>query len=244
MFVIIHKELKLFFSTATGYIVIGLFLLINALFLWFIPGAYNILDNGYASVDALFVIAPWLFLFLIPAIFMKSLSEERQNNTWEILSSKAIKERNIVLGKYFAGSIVSFIALLPAIVHFISVYFIAQPVGNVDLGQFLGAYIALVFLAAVYGSIAIFASSLTQNQVVAFVLGAVTIFFLLYGFDLLADFSTSGITALRIEKLGLNSHYRSMSRGVLDSRDIIYFLSIIIIFLIATIYRVKHYYKQ
>lgn len=241
MFAIVKKELSLFFNTLTAYIVIAVFLLINSLMLWLIPGLYNVLDSGYANLDGMFYFAPWLFLFLIPAIFMKAFAEEKQNDTWDLLANKPISESKIVLAKYLAGMLLILIALIPTLIHFVSVYYFAQPVGNVDTGQIWGSYLGLFMLATIYGTISIFASSISNNQIVSFILAALLIVFMLYGFDLIANIFTSGITAMQISNLGLNAHYKSMSRGVVDSNDLIYFLSVGILFLVATIHRVKRY---
>lgn len=234
MLSILKKELRTFFSNATGYIVIGIFLLLTALLLWIIPGQYNIPDSGYANVDGLFYVTPWLFLFLCPAITMRLLAEEKQTGTWELLTTKPISKWAIIIGKYLAGWILVILALLPTITYYLAVSYLAEPAGNVDSGAFWGSFIGLIFLSSTYVAIGIFSSSLSNNQIISFVVAVVLSFFMLYGFDLIAVFFTSGNTIQFIENLGIQAHYKSMSRGVIDSRDIVYFLIISFIFLFAT----------
>ena len=234
MYTIFKKELRYFFSNATGYIVIGIFLLVTGLFLWVIPGSYNILDSGYAQVDGLFMLAPWLFMFLCPAITMRLFAEEKQNRTWDLLQTAPIPRYKIVLGKYFASWVLGIIALLPCSLYYFSVSRIAEPVGNIDGGAFWGAYIGLIFLIGINTSIGIFASSLTRNQIVAFIIALLLCFILFYGFDLISSFFTSGETVTSIQAFGFHAHYKSISRGIVDSRDIIYFLSVSAIFLLLT----------
>lgn len=234
MFSIYLKEIRLFFSSATGYIVAGIFLLLTGLFLWVIPGQYNIADSGYANVDGLFYVAPWLYLFLCPAITMRMLAEERQTGTWELLTTKPLSKWAIVAGKYLAGWSLVIIALLPTIIYYVSVSYLAEPEGNVDPGAFWGSFAGLIMLAAVYVAIGIFSSSVTKNQIVSFILAVVLSFFFFYGFELLASFFTTGDIGYWIENLGMHAHYKSMSRGVIDSTDLVYFLAIIFIFLFST----------
>ncbi|NDV47018.1 gliding motility-associated ABC transporter permease subunit GldF [Paludibacter sp. 221] len=239
MFSIFKKELHAFFSNATGYIVIGIFLLLTGLFLWVIPGEYNILDAGYANVDGLFYLAPWLFLFLCPAITMRLFAEEKQTGTWELLITKPISRLQLVLGKYLAGWVLVCMALIPTILYYLSVWYLAEPIGNVDAGGFWGAFIGLIFLAAVYVAIGTFASSLSKNQIVSFIVALVLCFFFYYGFELLGSFFSSGKTIYFLEGLGIHAHYKSMSRGVIDSRDIVYFVVLIVLFITATTWRIK-----
>lgn len=234
MLSIFKKELRSFFSNATGYIVIGIFLLLTGLFLWVIPGQFNVLDAGYANLDGLFYLAPWLFLFLVPAVCMRFFAEEKQTGTWELIKTKPLSAWQIVLGKYFAGLLLVVLALLPTIIYYIAVSYLAQPVGNVDAGQFWGSFIGLIFLAAAYTSIGIFSSSITRNQIIAFIIALVISFFMFYGFDLLSSFFSGGAEIYFLENLGIHSHYKSMSRGVIDSRDLVYFLVVCGVFLAAS----------
>ncbi len=239
MLSILKKELRAFFSNATGYIVIGIFLLLTGLFLWVIPGQFNVLDAGYANVDGLFYLAPWLFLFLCTAISMRFFAEEKQTGTWELLVTKPLSQWQIVLGKYLAGTILVLLALIPTVIYFFSVSQIAEPQGNVDTGLFWGSFIGLFFLAAVYVAIGTFASSLSKNQIIAFIVGVVLCFFCYYGFDLLTSFFSGGTQIQLIENLGIRAHYHSMSRGVIDSGDVVYFVVVCAIFLTLTVWRLK-----
>jgi len=240
MISIFRKELRSFFSNATGYIVIGIFLLLTGLFLWVIPGQYNIIDAGYANVDGLFYLAPWLFLFLCPAVTMRLFAEEKQTGTWELLVTKPLSKLQLVLGKYFAGWVLVALALLPTLIYYFSVSYLAEPVGNVDSGAFWGSFIGLFFLAGVYVAIGTFSSSLSNNQIISFVVALVLSFFFYYGFDLLASFFTSGQAIQYLESIGINSHYKSMSRGVIDSRDVIYFVGVSVVFILATVRKIKN----
>jgi len=239
MFSVFKKELRTFFSNATGYIVIGIFLLLTGLFLWVIPGEYNILDAGYANVDGLFYLAPWLFLFLCPAVTMRFFAEEKQTGTWELLVTKPLSKIQIVLGKYLAGWLLVALALVPTLLYYFSVSYLAEPVGNVDSGAFWGSFIGLFLLAAVYVAIGLFASSLSNNQIISFVVTVALSFFFYYGFEVLTGFFASGQSIQLIETFGIHAHYKSMSRGVIDSRDLLYFLLLSTGFLSATVWKIK-----
>ncbi len=236
---ILKKELRAFFSNATGYIVIGIFLILTGLFLWVIPGEYNILDSGYANVDGLFYLAPWLFLFLCPAVTMRLFAEEKQTGTWELLVTKPLSKLQIVSGKYLAGLLLVTLALLPTLLYYFSVSYLAEPVGNVDSGAFWGSFIGLFFLAAVYVAIGTFSSSLSNNQIISFVVAVVLSFFFYYGFEVLASFFTSGKSIQLLEILGIHSHYKSMSRGVIDSHDLLYFVLLSGAFIFATVWKIR-----
>jgi ABC-2 type transport system permease protein len=239
MFSVFKKELRTFFSNATGYIVIGIFLSLTGLFLWVIPGEYNILDAGYANVDGLFYLAPWLFLFLCPAVTMRLFAEEKQTGTWELLVTKPLSKTEIVIGKYLAGLVVVVLALLPTLLYYLSVSYLAEPVGNVDSGAFWGSFIGLFFLSAVYVAIGTFSSSLSNNQIISFVVAVVLSFFFYYGFEVLTGFFTSGQSIQLLETLGIHAHYKSMSRGVIDSRDLLYFVVLSAGFLSATVWKIR-----
>lgn len=234
MWVLYKKELQRFFNTAMGYIVIAVFLLITGLFLWVFRGEYNILESGYANLDGLFVLAPWLYLFLAPAVTMQLFADEQDKGTIELLYTKPVRKISIVFGKFFAGFTLMLIALLPTLLWYVSVLLLAEPVGNVDSGAFWGSFIGLVFLAGTYVAIGVFASALSKNQLVAFVVAVILCFVFLYGFELAAMLFSSGSVADVVERFGINAHYQSMSRGVLDSRDILYFLSLQCLFIVFT----------
>jgi ABC-2 type transport system permease protein len=239
MFPIFKKELRTFFSNATGYIVIGIFLIVTGLFLWVIPGMYNILETGYANIDGLFYLAPWLFLFLCPAVTMRLFAEEKQNGTWELLATKPISISNIVLGKYLAGFVLVSMSLIPTIIYYYSVWYMAEPIGNIDSGAYWGSFIGLLFLALVYVAIGTFASSLSSNQIVAFIVAIFLCFFFYYGFDVMGSLLSSAETVQLIQFFGIHSHYQSMSRGVIDSRDVLYFITLSVIFLATTVLKLR-----
>lgn len=234
MFAIFRKETTGFFSSLTGYIVIIVFLLINSLFMWALPGEWNILDSGYAGLDTLFLLSPWIFLFLVPAVTMKMIAEEKRLGTMELLYSKPVTERGIVYGKYLAAVTLVLLALVPGIIYYISVYYLGETPGNLDKGGTAGAFIGLFFLAAVYASAGLFASSLTDNQVVAFIIAVILCLFLYLGFDAFAYLPGLRKIDEFVIGLGINEHYKSMSRGVLDIRDIAYFTAVVIMFNEAT----------
>jgi ABC-2 type transport system permease protein len=234
MFAILTKEISGFFSSLTGYIVIIVFLLINSLFMWIFPGEWNIFDNGYAGLDTLFLLSPWVFLFLVPAITMKMFAEEKRQGTIELIFSKPITERGIIWGKYLASVLLVLLALLPCLIYYISVYLLGETPGNLDRGGTWGAFIGLFFLASIYASAGIFASSLTDNQVIAFILAVLICFVMFMGFDSIAYLPVLKNLDEFIIRLGINEHYKSISRGVLDIRDVIYFVAVVTIFSEAT----------
>lgn len=234
MFTLFKKELNSFFSSLIGYLVISLFLIANGLFLWVFPGQYNILDNGYATLAPMFYFAPWIFLFLIPAVSMRMFADEINTGTIEILFTKPISDYHIILAKYLAALSLVLFSLLPVLVYYISVWYLSNPVGNIDVGAFWGSFIGLFFLAAVYVAIGIFSSSLTKNQIVAFIISVALSYIIYIGFDSMAYLSWFKGAENLIVSLGIADHYRSVSRGVVDSRDIIYFLSVIAVFIALT----------
>ena len=231
MFAILKKEINSFFASPIAYLVIGVFLLINGLFLWVFKGDFNILNAGFADLNSFFFLAPWVFLFLIPAITMKSFADEFSDGTIELLKTKPISDWKIVLGKFWASLLLVFVALLPTLTYAYTIYQLANPIGDIDFGSAIGSYIGLLFLAATYTSIGLFTSTLSKNQIVAFILGVMITFFLFYGFDAI---SISLGNELAIKKMGINEHFKSISRGVIDTRDIIYFLSVTVFFLFIT----------
>jgi ABC-2 type transport system permease protein len=234
MLAIFRKEITGFFSNLTGYIVIIVFLLINSLFMWVFPGEWNITDSGYAGLDTLFFLAPFIFLFLVPAVTMRMIAEEKKSGTIELLYSKPITERGIILGKYFSAVVLVLLSLFPCLVWYVSVYMLGEVPGNIDRGGTWGAFIGLFFLAAAYTSAGIFASSLTDNQVIAFIIAVLICFVLFMGFDSFAYLPGMKKLDEFVINLGINEHYKSMSRGVLDIRDITYFLAVSALFNEAT----------
>ncbi len=231
MYALFKKEIGSFLSSLIGYLVMGVFLLITGLFLWVLPTDFNILDYGFASLDGLFIIAPYVFLFLVPAITMRSFAEEQRLGTMEWLLTKPLTDLQLILGKYLASFVLVVLSLLPTLVYYFSVYRLGLPVGNLDSGGAAGSFIGLLFLSATFVAIGIFSSSITDNQLVAFILAVVLSGFMFIGFDLIYSLSLFGPLDLMIQQLGIEAHYRSISRGVIDTRDLLYFMSLIVFFL-------------
>ena len=229
---ILKKEFNSFFASPIAYLVIGVFLLVNGLFLWVFNDDFNILNAGFADLNNFFFLAPWILLFLIPAITMKTFSDEFQSGTIEILKTRPITNTQIVLGKFFAALLLIMIAIIPTLVYVYSVNQLGNPVGNIDFGSTLGSYLGLILLASSYASIGLFTSTLSKNQIVAFLLGVFIAFFFYYGFDAISDIF--GNASYTVKLFGMNEHFKSISRGVIDTRDILYFLSITIFFLFIT----------
>ncbi|MGK0385752.1 MAG: ABC-2 type transport system permease protein [Patiriisocius sp.] len=236
MIAIIKKEINTFFSSAIGYLVIGLFLILNGLFLWVFKGDFNILDSGFADLNPFFELAPWLLLFLIPAVTMRAFSDEIKMGTLELLLTKPLATRDIVLGKYVGAMVLIFIALIPTLLYIATISSLGNPSGNFDIGSTIGSYIGLLFLVAAYTAIGIFASSLSSNQIVAFMVAVLLCFVLYYGFDALSEILSSQSF---ISSLGFKHHFDSIARGVLDTRDIVYFISIAFLFIGATVLKLK-----
>jgi len=232
MFTIIKREINSFSSTI-GYLVIAVFLVINGLFLWVFSGNYNILDSGFADLSPYFELAPWVLLFLIPAVCMRAFSDEMKMGTLELLLTKPVSLRQIVLGKYFGAVILIIIALVPTILYVFTISELGNPPGNWDIGSTIGSYIGLLFLVLAYTSIGIFSSTLSQNQIVAFIIAVFLCFALYYGFE---GFTSS---TFDISNLGMKAHFDSVARGVLDTRDLIYFLSVTVFFIALTIFKLK-----
>lgn len=234
MFAIFRKEINGFFSSPTAYVVIIVFLLINSLFMWVFPGEWNILESGYAGLDTLFFLSPWVFMFLVPAVTMRMIAEEKRLGTIELLYSRPISERGIIYGKYLASVVLVLLAILPSLIYYLSVYILGETPGNLDKGGTIGAFIGLFFLASVYASAGLFASSITDNQVISFIVAILICFILFMGFDSFAYLPGLKKMDEFIIRLGISEHYKSMSRGVIDLRDVIYFIAVAVIFNEAT----------
>ena len=202
--------------------------------MWAFPGNMNVLDQGYSNLDTLFFIGPWVFMFLIPAITMRSFSEEKRVGTIELLLTRPITDMQIIFSKYLAGLLLVIIALIPTLISYLSVYLLGDPTGNIDSGGTWGSYIGLMFLGSAFVGMGIFASSITENQVVAFIVAVFLCFIFFIGFEQLASFSLFGPADRFIESIGINEHYVSLSRGVVDSRDVMYFVAFSGIFLLLT----------
>ncbi len=235
MLAILKKEINSFFASPIGYLVIAIFLLLNGLFLWVFKGEFNILDNGFADLQPFFLLAPWILVFLIPAVTMRSFSDEKKQGTLELLLTKPISTLQLVLGKYFGAFVLILIALIPTLLYVYTVYQLGNPTGNLDFGSTLGSYFGLLFLIATYTAIGVFTSTISDNQIVAFIVSVFLCLFFYIGFEGIADVTSSNF----IENLGMNAHYKSISRGVLDTRDIIYFLSITVLFITLTKLNIK-----
>ena len=242
MYSLLKKEITSFFGSLTGYVVVFVFLLATSLFLWVFPGNYNVLESGYASLDGLFSLAPWVYLFLVPAVTMRLFAEEKRLGTMEVLLTRPISVFRIVLAKYLAGLLLVTISLLPTLVYFFSVYSLGNPVGCIDTGGTWGAFIGLFFLAAIYVAIGLLASALTDNQIFSFILAMALSFLAYLGFDLVGSMQLPSAIQQLITGFGINEHYASISRGVVDSRDLIYFLATIFLFLFLTS-RIIHFHK-
>lgn len=195
------------------------------------------LENGYATLDPLFALAPWIFLFLVPAITMRMFAEEKKSGTIELLFTRPVSEWQIVFSKFFAAWLLVIISLLPTLIYYISVYMLGSPVGNIDTGGTWGSYLGLIFLGGIYAALGVFSSSITDNQIVAFIVAVLFSFIFYLGFGLFATIFSQGEIVYAIEKLGIEYHYQSISRGVIDSRDLIYFAAVIFIFLYSTRYQ-------
>lgn len=234
MLSIFQKEINSFFSSLIGYIVIGVFLVVLGLIM-FVFADTSILSYNYATLDQLFGIAPMIFMFLIPAITMRSFAEEQQSGTIELLVTRPLNDLEIILGKFFACLGLVVFAIIPTLLYYYTVYNLGSPQGNLDSGAIIGSYIGLVFLAATFVAIGLFASSLTQNQIIAFILATFLCFIFYWGFwffSKLPGFVGKGDDI--IQMIGIDYHYNSISRGVIDTRDVIYFLSLIGVFIMMT----------
>jgi len=234
MWTLFKKELRSFLSSIIGYVVIAVFLLMTGLFMWGFPGNLNVLDQRYATLDTLFYVAPWVFLFLVPAVTMKSFSEEKRTGTIELLFTRPLSDSSIILAKYLAGVALVLLSLLPTLVYLFSIIELGNPEGNVDMGGTLGSYLGLFFLAAGFTAIGIFASAISDNQVVSFIIALFLCFFCYSGLNQIASFDLFGPLDRFIQSLSIAEHYDSMSRGVLDTRDILYFIIISGIFITLT----------
>jgi ABC-2 type transport system permease protein len=235
---ILKKEFNSFFASPIAYLVMGVFLLINGLFLWVFKDDFNLLNAGFADINPFFYLTPWIFIFLIPAITMKSFADEFNRGTIEILKTRPISNWQIVLGKFWASLLLVIVALVPTLTYVYTIYQLGNPVGNMDVGSIIGSYIGLLFLAGTYTAVGLFTSTLSKNQIVAFILGVFITFLLFYGFDAISNsFSNQSIS---IQKLGINEHFKSISRGVIDTKDLLYFISVTLFFLFITKNRLEN----
>ena len=234
MITLYKKEISIFFSTIIGYLIIGLFLLISSLILWHDISEINILDNAYASMDSFFSIAPLIFLLFIPSVSMRVFSEEFNTGTIETLITKPISSFEIVTAKFFAVLSLVIIAILPTITYVISIYFLGETTGNLDLAAVVGSYIGLLLLSSIFSSISVYASSLSSNQIVAFILAMIMSSFFFFGFDILSQLPFLQIVDLTLQKIGISYHYNMMSKGLLKVSDLVYFMSVSLLFIKLT----------
>lgn len=234
MFSLFKKELSGFFGSIIGYFVVSIFLLFNSLYLWVFESGMNILDSGYANLDGFFFISPFMFLFLCSAITMKMFSDEERYGTLELLITHPLSNFQIIFAKFLASFFLCILALLPCLLYFLSIYLLASPLGNVDTGGLWGAFIGLVFMFSAFNAIGLFASAINSNQIVAFLISLGICFLFVSGFDAIAQVLPYGILKTTVLKLGVATHFQTMSKGVLDFRDMIYFLSLITVFIAGT----------
>lgn len=223
------KEINAFFGNLLGYLILALFLVAMGLIVWVFPET-SVLDYGYADLEPLFTYTPYVFTFLIPALSMRAIAEEKRNHTWELLQTSPLSLLEIILAKYFALLVLVFLAVLPTLIYYFSILQLGDPTGNLDQASFFGSWIGLLMIGAVFSAVGIFSSALTSQQVVAFVLGVFMCFVIYFGFSALAELNVGNI-AYWVEELSLSFHYMNLSRGVVDSGDLFFMLGMIWLFL-------------
>ncbi|MBF9220854.1 gliding motility-associated ABC transporter permease subunit GldF [Hymenobacter ruricola] len=232
MLTILQKEFNAFLNSPVAYVVLGVFLVATGLFVWVFPDS-SVLDYGYADLQTLFNLAPWIFLFLIPAITMRTFAEEKRAGTIELLLTRPLTDGQIIGGKYLACFLLALLALIPTLLYYFSVYKLGSPEGNIDSAATVGSYLGLALLAAVFAAIGVLASALTRDQIIAFLVAVVGCFLVYSGFDSLASV-LEGSAAYYVSQLGIAAHYRDLSKGLIDSRDLVYFFSVVAVALQAT----------
>ena len=234
---IVLREIKSFFGSPIGYLVIAIFLIINGLFLWVFEGEYNILNTGFADLTPFFTLAPWILIFLIPAVTMRSFSDEKKQGTLELLLTKPLSIWQIVNGKFLGAMLLIVMSIIPTFIYVKVISVLGMPEGNIDMGSTIGSYFGLLFLITAYSAIGIFTSTLSENQIVAFIVAVFLCFFFYFGFESLAHIFPN--LSLFISPFGMQNHFKSMGRGVIDTRDVIYFFSLTVLFLSFTVYNLK-----
>ena len=234
MIALLKKEISVFFSTLIGYLIIGIFLLINSILLWSDFSKMNILEYSYADMDIFFSIAPLLFLLFIPAISMRIFTEEYTSGTMETLITKPITAFNIVLGKFLAIFTLVLFAIIPTLIYVVSIYYLGESVGNLDLAGIIGSYIGLIFLCTLFSSVSIYASSIASNSIISFILAILLNALFYFGFDLLSKISIFQNIDLMIQEIGVSFHYERMSKGLIRFIDVVYFLSFTFLFIKLT----------
>jgi ABC-2 type transport system permease protein len=230
---VLSKEFNSFLNSLIAYIVIGVFLTGIGLLMWVFPET-SVLDYGYADMETLFTLGPYVYIFLIPAITMRSFAEEEKGGTLELLLTKPLSEWDIIIGKFLASFLLVILSVLPTVIYYFSVYALGNPIGNIDTPGVIGSYIGLLLLGAVFCAIGIFSSSITQNQIVAFILGAFLCYLLFAGFQSFSLLNVWSQHTLFIRELGLLYHYDALSKGLIDSRNLVYFGSVITLMLLLT----------
>jgi ABC-2 type transport system permease protein len=232
MLTILQKEFNAFLNSPVAYVVLGVFLIATGLFVWVFPDS-SVLDYGYADLQTLFNLAPWIFLFLIPALTMRTFAEEKKAGTIELLLTRPLTDGQIIGGKYLACLLLALLALVPTLLYYYSVYKLGSPEGNIDSAATVGSYLGLALLAAVFAAIGVLASALTRDQIIAFLVAVVGCFLVYSGFDSLASV-LQGSSAYYVSQLGIAAHYRDLSKGLIDSRDLVYFFSVVALALQGT----------
>jgi ABC-2 type transport system permease protein len=233
MIQVLSKEFNSFLNSLIAYIVIGVFLTGIGLLMWVFPET-SVLDYGYADMETLFTLGPYVFIFLVPAITMRSFAEEARGGTLELLLTKPLSDWDIILGKSFASFLLVALSLIPTLIYYFSVYALGNPVGNIDTPGVTGSYVGLLLLGAVFCAIGIFASSITNNQIVSFIVGAFLCYLLFAGFESLSLVNVWSEHTLFIRELGLLYHYDALGKGLIDSRNLVYFGSVITAMLLLT----------
>jgi ABC-2 type transport system permease protein len=233
MFSILRKEISSFLNSMIAYVVIVLFLVTMGLLMWVFPDT-SVLEYGFADMETLFSMAPFVFMFLIPSITMRTFAEEKKSGTLELLFTKPLTDWDIILGKYFSTVLLIVVALVPTVVYYFSVSALGSPEGNIDTAAVIGSYIGLLLLGAVFASVGIFTSSISENQIISFIIGVFLCFILHSGFAAIASINVWGSFSYLIDSMGISYHYSSMSKGLIDSRDLVYFGSVITIMLLFT----------
>ncbi len=234
---IVLREIKSFFGSPIGYLVIALFLIGNGLFLWVFEGEYNILNTGFADLSPFFTLAPAMLIFLIPAVTMRSFSDEKKQGTLELLLTKPVSIWQIATGKFLGSVLLIVMAIIPTFLYVKVVSDLGMPEGNLDMGSTIGSYLGLLLLISSYCAIGIFASTLSDNQIVAFLISLSICFFCYFGFESISQIIPSFQS--QISSFGMLNHFKSIGRGVIDTRDVIYFVSITVFFLSLTVYKLK-----
>ena len=237
MYALFKKEIRYFFTSPIGLTIIGLFIVLNGLFLWVFKTDYNIFNAGFADMLPFFRLSSWVFVFLVPAITMRSISEEKKSGMLALLFTKPVSTLQMVLGKYLGILFLLFVILLPSALYVYMVWVLGNPIGNLDIAGTVGSYIALFLLVASFASVGLWASSISSNQIISFVLAAFLCLFFFFGIDQLIAF----IAPEDFGGVGFQTHFDAISRGVLDTRNIVYFLSVISFFIYLTTLSLKAY---